>query len=91
MTMRQVFYQATVHDIVSKTESCYDMVQNDLMLMRRPGELVYGWLADSSRWWRKPRIFDGSANAVVEGRRFSERAALMRGLGDVRNRAPRHR
>ena len=35
MTVRQVFYQATVRGIVEKAESGYAKVQTDLTLMRR--------------------------------------------------------
>jgi hypothetical protein len=52
MTVRQVFYQATVHGVVEKTEAGYSKVQTDLVLMRRSGELPYGWLADATRWMR---------------------------------------
>jgi len=41
MTVRQVFYQATVRGIVEKTEAGYAKVQNDLVLMRREGVLPY--------------------------------------------------
>jgi hypothetical protein len=59
MTVRQVFYQATVRGIVEKSEGGYDKVQSDLVKMRRDGELPYGWLVDNTRWQRKPRTFDG--------------------------------
>ena len=55
MTVRQVFYQATVRGLVEKAESGYGKVQTDLTIMRRTGELPYGWLADNTRWQRKPR------------------------------------
>jgi hypothetical protein len=58
MTVRQVFYQATVRGIVEKTERGYDKVQNDLVLMRRAGVLPYEWLTDSTRWQRKPQTFN---------------------------------
>lgn len=48
MTVRQVFYQATVNDLVEKTEAGYAKVQNDLVLMRRSGLLPYDWLADNT-------------------------------------------
>jgi hypothetical protein len=57
MTVRQVFYQATVRGIVEKAESGYAKVQTDLTLMRRSGELHYDWLADNTRWQRKPNTF----------------------------------
>ena len=34
MTVRQVFYQATVRGIVEKTEAGYAKVQTDLVIMR---------------------------------------------------------
>ena len=54
MTVRQVFYQASVLSIVEKTEAGYNKVQTDLVHMRRAGELPYAWLADNTRWQRKP-------------------------------------
>ena len=53
MTVRQVFYQATVHGLVEKAESGYGKVQTDLTVMRRAGELPDDWLADNTRWQRK--------------------------------------
>ena len=50
MTVRQVFYQATVRDIVEKSEAGYNKVQIDLVQMRRSGDLPYSWLADNTRW-----------------------------------------
>jgi hypothetical protein len=64
MTVRQVFYQATVHGLVEKAESGYAKVQTDLVLMRRTGELPYDWLADNTRWQRKPRTFDSVEDAL---------------------------
>jgi hypothetical protein len=64
MTVRQVFYQATVHGIVEKTEGGYDKVQTDLAEMRREGSLPYSWLADSTRWQRKPLTFGGIHEAL---------------------------
>lgn len=64
MTVRQVFYQATVHGIVDKTEQSYDKVQYDLLAMRRGGELPYDWIADSTRWQRKPTTFSNAEVAL---------------------------
>ena len=58
MTVRQAFYQAPVRGLIEKAESGYDKVQNDLTVMRRYGSLPYDWLADNTRWQRKPRTFD---------------------------------
>jgi hypothetical protein len=64
MTVRQVFYQATVRGLVEKAESGYAKVQTDLTVMRRAGELPYNWLADNTRWQRKPRTFNSVEDAL---------------------------
>ena len=70
MTVRQVFYQATVKSVVEKTEAGYTKVQTDLVLMRKSGMLPYDWLADNTRWQRKPRSFDGIEEALENTARF---------------------
>jgi hypothetical protein len=74
MTVRQVFYQATLRVIVEKTERGYTKVQNDLVLMRKGGKLPYPWLADSTRWQRKPRTFIGVEEALQESARLYRKA-----------------
>ena len=74
MTVRQVFYQATVAGIVEKTEAGYDKVQTDLVQMRKAGSLPYCWLADNTRWQRKPRTFDSVEQALQETARFYRKA-----------------
>jgi hypothetical protein len=74
MTVRQVFYQATVRGIVEKEESGYAKVQTDLTLMRRAGALPYDWLADNTRWQRKPRTFDSVEDALRETAKFYRKA-----------------
>jgi hypothetical protein len=49
MTVRQVFYQATVRGLVEKAERGYAKVQTDLTVMRRAGELPYDWLTLGTR------------------------------------------
>jgi len=70
MTVRQVFYQATVHGLVEKAETGYAKVQVDLTKMRRAGDLPYDWLADNTRWQRKPRTFSSVEDALKETARF---------------------
>lgn len=70
MTVRQVFYQATVQGVVEKTEAGYGKVQTDLVVLRRSGALPYGWLADSTRWQRKPTTFNGIADALRDTAAF---------------------
>jgi hypothetical protein len=73
MTVRQVFYQATVRDLVEKTESGYVKVQTDLTVLRRAGELPYDWLADNTRWQRKPNTFSSVEDALEETAHFYRR------------------
>ncbi len=74
MTVRQVFYQATVRNIVEKSEAGYKKVQTDLVHMRRAGMLPYHWLADNTRWQRKPRTYDSIEEALRDTARFYRKA-----------------
>ena len=65
-TVRQVFYLATVEGIVPKSEAGYSMVQTDLVLMRRDGRVPYHWLADSTRWQRRPHTYGSVREALSE-------------------------
>jgi hypothetical protein len=70
MTVRQIFYQATVKGIVEKTESGYTKVQTDLVKMRRSGLLPYGWIADNTRWQRKPATYGSVEEALKDTAQF---------------------
>lgn len=70
MTVRQVFYQASVRGMVEKSEAGYDKVQTDLVQMRRSGVLPYEWLADNTRWQRKPTTFDSPQQALIDTAKF---------------------
>ncbi len=64
MTVRQVFYQATVRGLIEKTEAGYTKVGNALTAMRRSGRLPYTWITDSTRWQRKPESFSDPRHAI---------------------------
>jgi hypothetical protein len=64
MTVRQVFYQATVHGLVEKTESGYDKVQRILADMRREDELPWEWIVDNTRGRNHPLTFENVAEAL---------------------------
>lgn len=70
MTVRQVFYQATVRGIVDKSEAGYAVVQTNLAIMRRDGSLPYSWLADNTRWQRKPITFRSVEEALKDTARL---------------------
>jgi hypothetical protein len=74
MTVRQVFYQATVGGCVEKSEAGYNKVQTDLVIMRKEGSLPYHWLADNTRWQRKPDTFGSVEEALKETARFYRKA-----------------
>jgi hypothetical protein len=60
MTVRQVFYQAVVAGLIEKTEAEYQNTVARLLLdMRRAGKLPYSWIADNTRWVRKPTTYIG--------------------------------
>lgn len=80
MTVRQVFYQASIAGLVDKSEDGYRRVQNDLVIMRRADELPYQWLADSSRWQRKPVTFNSVQEALDDTAKFY-RKSLWTGAG----------
>lgn len=73
-TVRQVFYAASVRGLVEKSEEGYGKVQNDLTLLRKGGRLPYGWLADSTRWQRKPRTFGSIQQALEDTAQLYRRA-----------------
>jgi hypothetical protein len=74
MTVRQAFYQASVRGIVDKSEAGYNKVQTDLVEMRRAGVLSYDWLADNTRWQRKPRTFHSVEQALSDTANFYRKA-----------------
>jgi hypothetical protein len=59
-TVRQVFYALTVRGVVQKTEMEYKHTVCRLLCeMREDGTIPFSWLADNTRWMRKPTTFSG--------------------------------
>jgi hypothetical protein len=77
MTVRQVFYQATVRNVVEKSEAGYNKIQ--------PGTLPYDWLADNTRWQRGPRTFNSVQDALDDTARFYRKSLWA----DVERHLPR--
>jgi hypothetical protein len=64
-TVRQVFYQLTVRDDVRKLESEYKQTVIRLLTeMREAGEVPFDWIADNTRWMRKPTTFVGPEHCL---------------------------
>jgi hypothetical protein len=58
MTVRQVFYQLVSCAAIGKTEAGYKQTVIRLLTsMRRSGEIPFGWIADNTRWMRKPSTY----------------------------------
>ena len=64
-TVRQTFYLLTTKGLIEKTEAEYKgTVVRLLAAMRRSGELPFAWIADHTRWMRKPRTFSSVEEAL---------------------------
>jgi hypothetical protein len=73
MTVRQMFYRMSAQNIVPKTESGYDKVGYALKNMRLEGAIPFEWIADNTRWMRKPRTHSDMATMLAESARFYRR------------------
>jgi hypothetical protein len=59
-TVRQVYYAATVRGLISKTEGEYQQTIIRLLVdAREKGQIPFEWIADNTRWMRKPSSFTG--------------------------------
>src|SRR4051812_3296756 len=58
MTVRQVFYRLVSAGVIAKSEAEYKGTVCRLLAdMRREGEIPYDWIADATRWMRKPTTY----------------------------------
>ncbi len=65
MTVRQVFYQLSNRGLIDKTEAEYKQTVVRLMAkMRLEGNLPFDWVADNSRWMRKPNTHSSLKNML---------------------------
>ncbi len=76
MTVRQVFYQLVTRRVIDKTEGEYKTTVCRLLVqMRRDGQLPFDWIADNTRWQRKPSTY-GSLQAMLDNCQHTYRRAL---------------
>jgi hypothetical protein len=73
-SVRQVYYQLVTRGTIDKTEAEYKTIVRLLTIMRKAKHLPYGWLADSTRWMRKPSTHANLATMLEEQARFYRRA-----------------
>jgi len=65
MTVRQVFYQMVARGFIAKTENEYHTVVCRLLTkLRLNGTIPFGYIADNTRWMRKPRTYDSLRDAL---------------------------
>jgi hypothetical protein len=75
MTNRQIFYQLETRGLVEKTENeCKNTVTRLLIKMRRDGRLPYNWIADNTRWMRKPRTWSNAETMLYNSVRTYRRS-----------------
>ena len=76
MTVRQVFYQLVTRRVIDKAECEYKNVVCRLLVeMRRDRELPFHWIADETRWMRKPRSYS-SLVSMLKHQRYVYRRSL---------------
>jgi Protein of unknown function C-terminus (DUF2399) len=61
MTVRQMFYALVTLVVIAKTEQGYGQVGYHLLNMRRCAAIPYSFIADNTRWMRKPRSYSSLA------------------------------
>jgi len=74
-TVRGVFYQAVSRGLIDKTEPEYRNVVIRLLTdMRKDGILPFNWLADNTRWMRKPTTYTGLDDLLTQSHKFYRRS-----------------
>ena len=73
-TIRGVFYRVMSMGLVPKSEPGYREVQNRILLMRRRGDLPYGWIADGTRWRIRPTTYKSVEQALSDAATSYRRA-----------------
>jgi hypothetical protein len=73
-TVRQVFYALTVRGLIKKAEIEYQRTVIRLLVdMREKGEIPFNWIADNTRWMRKPTTFVGLEACLNNTSKFYRR------------------
>lgn len=74
MTVRQVFYRLVAAGAIEKTEAEYNgTVCRLLTEMRLAGDIPFDWIADSTRWMRRPITHTGVASVMEQTARMYRR------------------
>ena len=85
VTVRGLYYQAEVAGLpgITKDEKSYSKVQRQVLDLRRAGRLDYRWIADGTRWMRKPRTYDNWQDALAATAQFYRKSLWQSAPVDV--------
>ena len=73
-TVRHVFYRMAALGVVPKQEKLgYLTVKIQLLNMRKSGRVPWQWVADATRWQRKPRSYESLEEALKHTAQFYRR------------------
>jgi hypothetical protein len=73
-TVRQIFYALTVRGVIKKAEIEHQRTVVRLLAeMREAGLIPFEWIADNTRWMRKPTSFTGVEAALNSTSKFYRR------------------
>lgn len=72
-TVRQLYYRLVSAGVIEKTEPAYKMLCRMTADMRREGWIPYDWLADNTRWMRKPKSYASLAGMLEHQQQFYRR------------------
>jgi len=65
MTVRQLFYRLVSEGVIDKTETEYkNVVVRLLGQLRRQEKIPFSWIADNTRWMRKPCSYNSLEDAL---------------------------
>lgn len=82
-TARFIFYRCAALGVVAKTAAGYRTVQREVSLLRERGDMPFAWIADNTRWVRKPHTHDDLQAFLDEAARVYRRDLWSRSLDYV--------
>ncbi len=83
-SVRQIYYQMVSRGYIGKTEADYKgSVCLLFAIVRKAGDLPYGWITDNTRYMRKPRTYSNLAAMLEEQALFYRRALWRNQAVDV--------
>jgi len=75
MTVRQIYYRLVSNSAIGKTEGEYKQTVCRLLAdMRRSGVMPYHWIADNTRWQRKPQTYSSMGEMLHQSQESYRRA-----------------